>query len=84
VPNPLADPVLELRDGNGTLLVSNNDWHDNPAQASELIAAGLGLTNDLESGIATMLPPGTYTALLAGLDNGTGVGLVEVYDLGAP
>jgi len=84
VPNPLTDPVLELRDGNGTLLVSNNDWHDNPAQASELIAAGLGLTNDLESGIATTLPPGTYSALLAGQDNGTGVGLVEVYDLGAP
>ena len=84
VPNALADPVLELRDGNGTLLVSNNDWHDNPVQASELIAAGLALTNDLESGIATTLPPGTYTALLAGLSDGTGVGLVEVYDLGAP
>jgi hypothetical protein len=82
VPNPLADPVLELRDGNGVLLVSNNDWHDNPLQASELIAAGLALPNDLEAGIATTLPPGTYTALLAGLNNGTGVGLVEVYDRG--
>jgi uncharacterized repeat protein (TIGR01451 family) len=84
VPDALADPILELRDGNGTLLVSNNDWHDNPVQASELIAAGLAPTNDLESGIAATLPPGTYTALLAGLNNGTGVGLVEVYDLGAP
>jgi hypothetical protein len=84
VPNALADPVLELRDGNGTLLVSNNDWQDNPVQASELIAAGLAPTNDLESGISKTLPPGTYTALLAGLNNGTGVGLVEVYDLGAP
>jgi hypothetical protein len=84
VPNALADPVLELRNGNGTLLVSNNDWHDNPVQASELIAAGLAPTDDLESGIATMLPPGTYTALLAGLNDGTGVGLVEVYDRGAP
>jgi outer membrane protein assembly factor BamB len=84
VPDALADPILELRNGNGTLLVSNNDWQDNPAQAAELIAAGLAPTNDLESGIATTLPPGTYTALLAGLDDGTGVGLVEVYDLGAP
>jgi hypothetical protein len=84
VPNALADPVLELRDGNGALLVSNNDWQDNPVQASELIAAGLAPTNPLEAGIATTLPPGTYTALLAGLNNGTGVGLVEVYDLGAP
>jgi hypothetical protein len=84
VPDALADPVLELRNGNGTLLVSNNDWHDNPVQASELIAAGLAPTDDLESGIATTLPPGTYTALLAGLNDGTGVGLVEVYDRAAP
>ena len=66
----------------GVLLVSNNDWQDNPVQASELIAAGLALTNDLEAGIATTLPPGPYTALLAGLNNGIGVGLVEIYDLG--
>jgi carboxypeptidase T len=84
VPNALADPVLELRDGNGALLVSNNDWQDNAVQASELMAAGLAPTNDLESGISTTLPPGPYTALLAGQDNGTGVGLVEVYDRGAP
>ena len=84
VPNALTDPVLELRDGDGALLVSNNDWQDNPVQASELIAAGLAPTNPLESGIATMLPPGPYTALLSGLNNSTGVGLVEVYDRGAP
>jgi hypothetical protein len=84
VPNALADPVLELRDGDGALLVSNNDWQDNPLQAAELTAAGLGLANDLEAGIAATLPPGLYTALLAGLNNGTGIGLVEVYDRGAP
>jgi hypothetical protein len=83
VPGALADPVLELRNGDGVLLASNNDWQDSPTQASELIAAGLAPTNDLESGIAMTLPPGTYTALLAGLNNGTGVGLVEVYDRGA-
>ena len=84
VPNALADPTLELRDSNGALLVTNNDWQDDPAQAAELIAAGLAPTNQLESGIAATLPPGAYTALLAGLNNGTGVGLVEVYDRGAP
>ena len=84
VANALANPTLELRDGNGALLVANNDWQDNPAQAAELTAAGLAPTNQLESGIATTLPPGLYTALLAGLNNGTGVGLVEVYDRGAP
>jgi hypothetical protein len=84
VSNALADPILELRDGNGALLVANNNWQDDPAQAAELTAAGLAPTNNLESGIAATLPPGLYTALLAGLNNGTGVGLVEVYDLGAP
>jgi hypothetical protein len=84
VSNALADPVLEGRDSNGTLLVANNDWQDDPVQASELIAAGLAPSNPLESGIARTLPPGLYTILLAGQDNGTGIGLVEVYDRGGP
>jgi hypothetical protein len=69
---------------NGALLVANDDWQDNPPQAAELTAAGLALTNNLESGMATTLSPGLYTALLAGSNNGTGVGLVEVYDRGTP
>jgi hypothetical protein len=84
VANALANPTLELRDSNGALLVANNDWQDNPAQAAELTAAGLAPTNPLESGIAATLPPGLYTALLAGQNNGTGVGIVEIYDRGAP
>ena len=82
--NALANPTLELRDSNGALLIANNDWEDDPAQAAELAAAGLALANNFESGIAQTLPPGLYTALLAGLNNGTGVGLVEVYDRGGP
>ena len=82
VSNVLANPTLELRDSNGALVAANNDWQDDPAQAVELIAAALAPINSLESGIATTLPPGLYTALLAGLNNGTGVGLVEVYDRG--
>jgi hypothetical protein len=78
----LANPTLELRDSNGALLIANNDWQDNPVQAALLTAAGLAPTNNLEAGIAATLPPGLYTALLAGLNNGTGIGLVEVYDLG--
>ncbi|HWM24960.1 MAG TPA: sialidase family protein [Chthoniobacterales bacterium] len=84
VPNPLANPTLELRDSNGALLFANNDWQDNPAQAAELIDAGLAPTNNLESAMAITLPPGSYTALLAGVNNSTGIGLVEVYDRGAP
>ena len=84
VPDALANPTLELHDNNGAVLISNDDWQDNPAQAAELITAGLAPTNSLESGIAATLPPGLYTALLAGINNTTGVGLVEVYDRGAP
>ena len=79
----LANPALELRDANGSLILSNNDWQDNAAQAAEIIAAGLAPANDLEAAIAATLPPGLYTALLAGLNNGTGIGVVEIYDRGA-
>jgi hypothetical protein len=84
VTNPLANPTLELRDSNGVLLRANNDWQDDSGQAGELTAAGLAPTNNLESGIAATLSPGLYTALLSGVNNGTGTGLVEVYDRGAP
>ncbi|HWM24153.1 MAG TPA: hypothetical protein VNP98_04970 [Chthoniobacterales bacterium] len=83
VPNVLANPTLELRDGNGALLLANNDWEDDPVQAAEIASADLAPGSNLESAIAATLPPGLYTALLAGLNNGTGNGLVEVYDRGA-
>ena len=67
-----------------SLLVSNNDWQDNPVQAAEITAAGLAPTNAREAAIAATLPPGLYTALLSGTSNGTGIGVVEVYDRGAP
>src|SRR5664279_1072604 len=78
----LADPTLELRDTNGTLILANNDWQDNAVQAAEIAAAGLAPSNSLESAIAATLSPGLYTALLAGRDFGTGIGLVEIYDTG--
>jgi hypothetical protein len=78
----LANPSLELRDENGALLVANNDWQDNAVQAAEITAAGLAPSNSLESAIAASLPPGFYTVLLAGLNGGTGIGLVEIYDRG--
>jgi len=84
VPNALSNPTLELRDENGALLVANDNWQDNPDQATELKATGLAPGNPLESGIAATLPSGLYTALLAGLNDGTGIGVVEVYDLGGP
>jgi hypothetical protein len=56
---------------NGTPLIANNDWQDNPAQAAELTAAGRAPAKNLESAIAATLPPGLCTALLAGRNNGT-------------
>jgi hypothetical protein len=83
VQNVLANPTLELRDNNGALLLANNDWQDNAAQKALISAAGLGPSNPLEAAIHATLPPGLYTALLAGLNKTTGNGLVEVYDLGS-
>jgi hypothetical protein len=84
VPNALSNPTLELRNSSGALLASNDDWQSDPAQAAELTAAGLAPTNAQESGIAITLGPGQYTALLAGQGTTTGVGVIEVYDRGAP
>jgi hypothetical protein len=82
VPNPLPDPILELRDSNATLLKFNDNWQDDPAQAAQLIALGLAPTNNLESGMVLTLPPcASYTAILAGKNGSTGVGLVEIYDV---
>ena len=81
VSNALADPTLELHDSNGAILVANDNWQDNPAAAGQLTAHGLAPPDPLESGIYASLPPGLYTAILAGKNGGTGIGLVEIYNL---
>ena len=78
--NVLADPTLELRDGNGALLIANDNWQDDPASAAQLTAHGLAPQDSLESGIVAALPPGAFTAILAGKSGGVGLGLVEVYN----
>jgi hypothetical protein len=82
VPKPLQNPTLELRSADGTLLAANNDWQEDQSQAAALTNIHLGLPNQLESGIVKKLPPGAYTALLIGAGNSTGIGLIEIYDLG--
>jgi hypothetical protein len=80
--NPvLQDPTLELRDMNGTVLVANDDWLSDPLSASMLTANGLGLADPKEAGIFTTLPPGQFTAILAGKNGGIGIALVEIYNL---
>jgi Trm5-related predicted tRNA methylase len=82
VSGALANPILELRDSSGTLIRSNDDWRTG-GQESEIIATGVQPGNDLESAIVETLPANgsAYTAIVRGASNGTGVGLVEAYDL---
>jgi hypothetical protein len=79
--NVLADPILELRDSNGALLDSNDNWQEDGASAAQLTAHGLALQNALESGIFKSLAPGAFTAILAGKNSGIGIGLVEIYNV---
>lgn len=82
VPNALADPVLELNEANAGFLFSNDNWRDNQEQANQIITTALQPGNDLESAILAYLNPGQYTAVVHGKNNGSGIGLAEVYDLG--
>jgi hypothetical protein len=81
IANPLADPILQLRDSNGTMLAHNDNWKNDQGQEIQIVAAGLQPQDDLEAAIAAALPPGAYTAFLFGVNRGTGVGTVEVYNL---
>ncbi|HEY2615228.1 MAG TPA: hypothetical protein VGI42_05925 [Chthoniobacterales bacterium] len=76
---PVADPILELYDSSGNLLQTNDNWQE--TQAQTLRDLHLAPANDFESAIVRTLAPGAYTVLLRGQNNGSGVGLVEIYDL---
>ncbi len=79
VPGKMADPTLELRDGNGMLIRSNDNWRTD--QEAQIIASTVPPTNDLESAIVAALPTGGTTAIVRGKDGTTGVAVVEVYQL---
>jgi len=88
VPNALSDPTLELHDDTGALIASNNNWASTiiggiitANQVREIQASGYAPSDGRESAIIAFLPPGNYTAIVRGVNNTTGVGLVEVYDL---
>jgi phospholipase/lecithinase/hemolysin len=77
IANPLANPLLELYDGNGVLLGMNDDWKNgSPAAAKTTLLAP---NDERESVITTTLAPGNYTAIVRGKNNTTGVALVEIY-----
>ncbi len=80
----LEDPTLELHDGSGTLVASNDNWKtrlDGSSQQEEIEATTIPPTNDLESALVRDLPAGNYTVIVRGMNNTIGVGLVEAYHL---
>jgi Matrixin len=76
----LADPILELRDGSGNLMAVNDDWASS-SQVDEIVATTIPPVNAKESAIVATLNAGNYTAIVRGLDNTSGVALVEVFDI---
>ncbi len=80
IADPLADPLLELHNSNGDIVDSNDNWMDSPDKQT-FVDDGLAPTNDKESVVLGALVPGGYTAIVRGADGGTGVGLIEAYNL---
>ena len=88
VPNALANPTLELHDGTGALIGSNDNWTRTiiggiitSDQVADIRNSGHAPGDGRESAIIADLAAGNYTAIVRGVDNMTGVALVEVYDL---
>jgi sugar lactone lactonase YvrE len=75
----LADPTLELHDGTGAVIASNDNWKD--TQQAEIAATGKAPPTDFESAILRTLAPGSYTVVVRDKNAATGVALVEAYDL---
>jgi N-acetylneuraminic acid mutarotase len=76
---PLADPTLELRDGNGALRGANDNWRSD--QQTEIAATGLAPASDSESALIQALPAGGYTALVRGVNGTSGIAIVEAFAL---
>jgi CubicO group peptidase (beta-lactamase class C family) len=85
IQGPLQDPTLELHDANGTTIATNDNWkiNDQSQQSQEdlIQSTNIAPSNDVEAAIVATLPPGPTTAIVRGKNNGTGVGLVEIYNL---
>lgn len=82
VPGALQNPAMSLHDENGNQLMENDNWRD--SQEAEIQATGIPPNDDRESAIVRVLSSGNYTAIVRGKSDSTGVGLVEVYNLGNP
>jgi len=90
ITDALANPTLEIHDANNATVATNNDWKVTQVgglitgdQSAEISGSQLAPTNDLESAIIANLAPGSYTAVVRGLGNTTGTGIVDAYDISA-
>ena len=83
VTDALADPLLELHNSDGDLIDSNDNWMDNPNMQT-ISDKGLAPSDPNEAALYEILPAGLYTAILSGVDETTGTGLVETYDVDPP
>jgi hypothetical protein len=88
ITDALANPTLEIRNSNNVLIASNNDWKSTQLggiissdQSAEITASGVAPSKDLESAIIANLAPGSYTAVVRGVNNAVGTGVVDAYDL---
>ncbi len=79
VTGAISDPVLELRDGEGSLLYANDNWRSE--QEQQVLDTTIPPLDDRESAIVATLPPGNYTAIVRDTAGVGGVALVEVYNL---
>jgi hypothetical protein len=77
--NALPDTTLELRDQNGTVVRSNDDWESD--QKAELEATGLQPSDPKEAAVVETIAPGQYTVQVRGKPETTGIGVVQVYFL---
>jgi hypothetical protein len=80
ISNALSDPTVELYNASGAVLDANDNWQSG-ANAAQIQSEGLAPTNPAESALQATLAPGSYTAIVRSANGGTGVGLVEIYDL---
>ncbi|MBL9186967.1 MAG: hypothetical protein JNK23_05780 [Opitutaceae bacterium] len=82
VPGTVVDPQLELFRGS-TPIDTNNDWSNSATVAAAGTSVGaFGLpANSRDAALVTTLPPGNYSVRATGVNNTTGVALVEVYEL---
>jgi hypothetical protein len=80
VPTALDDTTMELRDVNGVLLGTNDNWGD-AGNATEIAGTGIAPVDSRESAILLTLGPGHYTSIVRGANGKTGIGLAEAYKL---